>query len=79
MCLSVGHTSADCPSGGRPVVCSLCRRLGHSHKQLDPFIRAVQKIFPYDAGYFHDRMQLRAELSDMQKEKEKEENQKLHR
>ena len=22
-----------------------CRRLGQTHKQLDPFIRAVQKIF----------------------------------
>tara|TARA_Y100001934_G_C12361663_1_gene781114 strand:+ start:147 stop:1217 length:1071 start_codon:yes stop_codon:yes gene_type:complete len=48
----------------------VCRHLGHSRKQLDPFIRAVQKIFPHDAGYFHDRMQLRDELSDSQKEKE---------
>ena len=48
----------------------VCARLGHSRKQLDPFIRAVQKIFPYDAGYFHDRMQLRDELSESQKEKE---------
>ena len=28
----------------------VCARLGHSRKQLDPFIRAVQKIFPHDAG-----------------------------
>ena len=48
----------------------VCARLGHSRKQLDPFIRAVQKIFPYDAGYFHDRMQLRDELSESQKERE---------
>lgn len=48
----------------------VCARLGHSRKQLDPFIRAVQKIFPYDAGYFHDRMQLRDELSESQKKKE---------
>ena len=46
-----------------------CARLGHSRKQLYPFIRAVQKIFPYDAGYFHDRMQLRDELSESQKER----------
>ena len=48
----------------------VCARLGHSRKQLYPFIRAVQKIFPYDAGYFHDRMQLRGELSESQKERE---------
>ena len=48
----------------------VCAGFGHSRKQLDPFIRAVQKIFPYDAGYFHDRMQLRDELSDSQKERE---------
>jgi len=48
----------------------VCARLGHSRKQLDPFIRAIQKIFPHDAGYFHDRMQLRDELSDSEKERE---------
>ena len=47
-----------------------CRRLGQTHKQLDPFIRAVQKIFPHNAGYYHDRMQLRDELSESQKERE---------
>lgn len=46
----------------------VCARLGHSSKQLDPFIRAIQKIFPHDAGYFHDRMQLRDELSESEKE-----------
>ena len=49
---------------------AVCRRLGYSHKQLAPLIRAVQKIFPHNAGYFHDRMQLRDELSDSQKEQE---------
>ena len=39
-------------------------RLGNSRKQLDPFFRMVQRIFPPDAGYFHDRMRLRDELSD---------------
>ena len=48
----------------------MCRRLGHSRKQIDPFIRAIKKIFPYNAGYFHDRMQLRDELSEGEKEKE---------
>lgn len=47
-----------------------CVRLGNSHKQLDPFFRLMQKIFPQNAGYFHDRMQLRDELSEIQKERE---------
>ena len=46
------------------------RRLGHSRKQIDPFIRAIKKIFPHNAGYFHDRMQLRDELSEGEKERE---------
>ena len=49
---------------------AVCARLGHSHKQLAPLIRAIQKIFPHNAGYFHDRMQLRDELSESQKEQE---------
>ena len=49
---------------------AVCARLGYSHKQLAPLIRAVQKIFPHNAGYFHDRMQLRDELSESQKEEE---------
>lgn len=47
-----------------------CARLGNSRKQLDPFFRLVQRIFPPDAGYFHDRMQLRSELSESEKERE---------
>ena len=48
----------------------VCARLGHSRKQLDPFFRMVQKIFPPDAGYLHDRIQLRNELSESEKERE---------
>ena len=48
----------------------VCARLGHSRKQLDPFFRVVQKIFPPDAGYQHDRIQLRDELSESEKERE---------
>lgn len=43
-------------------------RLGHSPQALDPFFRIFQSMFPHDAGYFHDRMQLRDELTDQQKE-----------
>ena len=49
---------------------AVCARLGYSHRQLAPLIRAVQKIFPHNAGYFHDRLQLREELSESQKEEE---------
>ena len=45
-------------------------RLGHSRVQLDPFIRAIQKIFPPNAGYSHDQMELRDELSESEKEVE---------
>ncbi|MFH1567341.1 MAG: hypothetical protein ABIL09_05015, partial [Gemmatimonadota bacterium] len=43
-------------------------RLGHSRQALDPFFRIFQSLFPHDAGYFHDRLQLRDELSEQQKE-----------
>ena len=45
-----------------------CARLGYSRKQLDPFIRAIQQIFPPNAGYSHDQMELRQELSESEKE-----------
>lgn len=47
-----------------------CERLGHSRKQLDPFFRFFQRLFPPEAGYQHDRMQLRDELSESQKQVE---------
>ncbi len=45
-------------------------RLGHSRKQLDPFFRLIQRIFPPEAGYLHDHMPLRDELSESEKESE---------
>ncbi|MGQ4809235.1 hypothetical protein NKDENANG_02650 [Candidatus Entotheonellaceae bacterium PAL068K] len=48
----------------------LCARLGHGKKQLDQFIRTFQKLFPPNAGYFHDCMRLRHELSASEKETE---------
>ncbi len=47
-----------------------CARLGHRKKQLDRFIRIFQKLFPPNAGYFHDCMRLRHELSESEKERE---------
>ena len=46
----------------------VCARLGHSRKQLDPLFRLVQKIFPPEAGYLHDHIQLRDELSEAEKQ-----------
>ncbi len=48
----------------------ICARLGYSEKRLDQFIRIFKKAFPPNAGYFHDRMELRAELSECEKEQE---------
>jgi thiamine phosphate synthase YjbQ (UPF0047 family) len=47
-----------------------CARLGHSRKQLDPFFRLFQRLFPQNAGYSHDRIQLRDELTETQKQNE---------
>jgi thiamine phosphate synthase YjbQ (UPF0047 family) len=45
----------------------LCRRLGGHGKDVDRLIRAIQRIFPHEAGYLHDQMQLRDELSAHEK------------
>lgn len=49
---------------------SLLARLDYRRDRLDPFIRAVQRVFPPDAGYRHDQMDLRDELSEEQKKVE---------
>jgi thiamine phosphate synthase YjbQ (UPF0047 family) len=46
----------------------ICARLRYSKKHLEPFFRAFQSLFPPDAGYYHDRLQLRAELSEEQRQ-----------
>lgn len=48
----------------------MCAKLGHSRNQLDPFFRFLQRLFPQNAGYQHDLMHLREELSEQQKEVE---------
>lgn len=65
----------------RSVFCSLhttagyieqgmAARLGDSRAQLTPFIRAYQRLFPPGAGYSHDQMDLRAELTEQEKQLE---------
>jgi len=45
----------------------ICSRLRNSRSHLEPFFGAFQKLFPPDAGYYHDRLQLRTELSEAQR------------
>ncbi len=49
---------------------SLCARLRHDPDALDRFIRAFGQLFPPDADYQHDRLDLRHELSDEQRRTE---------
>jgi len=46
----------------------ICSRLRNSRNHLEPFFRAFQNLFPPDAGYHHDRLDLRTELSDAQRQ-----------
>ena len=50
----------------------LCARLDHSGDRLGRFVNLFRRIFPRDAGYYHDRMELREELSEEQREREPE-------
>ncbi|MBI4531071.1 MAG: hypothetical protein HY709_06065 [Candidatus Latescibacteria bacterium] len=47
-----------------------CARFDYSLKRLDQFLRIFQNLFPPNAGYFHDCMELRNELSDSEKARE---------
>lgn len=49
---------------------SLCARLRYSREHVAPFIRAFQKLFPPGAGYRHDQLQFRAELTEEQRRRE---------
>ena len=49
---------------------SLSARLSNSHDTLSKFFRTFHALFPQGAEYRHDRMELRTELSDAQKEVE---------
>jgi hypothetical protein len=49
---------------------SLAGRMHHHHGRLAQFFDAWHTLFPQDAEYSHDQMELRSELSEEQKEKE---------
>lgn len=46
---------------------SLSARLDHRRDRLDPFMRTFQALFPPGAGYRHDRLHERSELSEVQR------------
>lgn len=48
----------------------LCARLDHSDSRLRGFVDLFRRLFPPGAGYLHDRMELRAELSEAEKQTE---------
>jgi len=45
-------------------------RLQDSREGVDPFIRGFQDLFPRGAGYYHDDMRLREELSEEERKHE---------
>lgn len=46
---------------------SLCARLAYQREALARFVRSFQRLFPPEASYLHDRMELRKELSQEEK------------
>lgn len=46
----------------------LCARFNHDRDSLQSFIASFQELFPPDAGYQHDQLHLRSELSDQQRQ-----------
>ena len=49
---------------------SLMSRLNASRDGIEPYLRAFQNLFPEGAGYQHDELQLREELSEEQRRAE---------
>ena len=45
-------------------------RLGHDPGRLEAFLGALGSVFPPEAGYEHDRLHLRDELTEVQKQSE---------
>lgn len=45
-------------------------RLDRSGRRLQRFISMIRRLFPPEAGYYHDRMELRDELTDAEKRTE---------
>ncbi|SHK10439.1 hypothetical protein [Rhodothermus profundi] len=48
----------------------LCERLDYRRDALEAFFRTFQRLFPPEAGYCHDRLELRQELSEEERRRE---------
>ncbi len=48
----------------------LCARLGHSQRRVGRLVGLFRRLFPYDAGYHHDRLDLREELTEAERAQE---------
>lgn len=46
---------------------SLCARLNHQKENIKSYIRAFQQLFPINANYQHDMMELRNELTEKER------------
>ena len=49
---------------------SICESFRYSQDHMSPFIENFRKLFPPEADYRHDQMQLRTELTEQQRELE---------
>ncbi len=49
---------------------SLCARLNHDANSLQAFVQSFQRLFPPNADYHHDQLDLRVELSEEQRSRE---------
>ncbi len=47
---------------------SLCSRMQYNKDRIASYIRAFRHIFPINGNYLHDKMELRSELSDSEKQ-----------
>jgi len=63
LCCSL-HTTAGYLEQG------LCARLNHSARRVGRLVGLFRRLFPHDAGYHHDRMELREELTAAEREQE---------
>lgn len=48
----------------------VCAKFNYSIQNLNQFIGTFQRLFPPNAGYYHDQMEMREELDESQKERE---------
>lgn len=46
---------------------SLCARIRHRRESVEALVQSAKKLFPEGAAYWHDRMEMRSELTEEQK------------